>query len=111
MMAQQLAQWAPPDLSKVRRLVMAHKRLKGAPLLLAVYYLSPRARGDISILEVIDSPGTNSIDPDKELFEVTYGSTPSFKMNPGQRLRLVLTNPRELRIAIHQNWPLVREIR
>ena len=110
-MSQQLIEWAPADLPRVRRLVSAHKRIKGGPLLLAVYYESAQAPQDISILEVIDSAGTNSVDPDKELFEVTYGSTPGFQMREGQRLRLVLTNPRELRIAIREGWPKVREIR
>jgi hypothetical protein len=110
-MAQQLAEWAPADLQKVRQLVNEHKRLKGAPLVLALYYVSSRAPKDISILEVIESSGSNSVDPDKELFEVTFDSTPGFQMKDGQRLRLVLTNPRELRVAIRENWPLVREIR
>src|SRR6267142_4930252 len=110
-MPQQLAEWAPADLPKVRQLVNEHRRLKGPPLVLAVYYVSPRAPSDISILEVNESTGSNSVDPDKELFEVIYGSTPGFQMKPKQKVRLVLTTTRELGVASRENWPLVREIR
>ena len=59
-MPQQLEEWAPPDLPKVRQLVKEHKRIKGQPLVLALYYISPRAPKDITLLEVIDNFGSST---------------------------------------------------
>jgi len=110
-MAQQISRWKPEKLSQVQKLVDAHRLLKEEPLLLAIYYGSRRAPDDFSILEVIDNFGSNSVDPDKELFEVTYESSPRFPMREGQQLRLVLTNPRELRVALQEHWALLEEVR
>jgi hypothetical protein len=110
-MAQKLSEWKPEKLAQVQKLVDAHKLLKEEPLLLAIYYTSPRAPDDFSIFEVIENFGSNSVDPDKELFEVTYESSAQFPMHEGQQLRLVLTNPRELQVALQERWALLEEVR
>src|SRR5207248_11117789 len=53
----------------------------------------------------------DEVSPDAQLFEVTFDSTPSFTMEPNQKLHLVLTNPKEFRAALDQHWPTAEEIR
>jgi hypothetical protein len=52
----------------------------------------------------------DSVNPDRELFETTYASTPGFPMVEGQQLHLVLTNQRELDVALSEGWPSVCEV-
>ncbi len=66
---------------------------------------------DIFLFEVFQNFGNAAIDPDRELFEVSYSSTSGFPLQPGQRLRLILTIPEEFAIAARENWPLVTELR
>ncbi|MGB7160912.1 MAG: hypothetical protein WBD40_22815 [Tepidisphaeraceae bacterium] len=80
-------------------------------MLLAIYYEPNRNPGDIFVFEVIDGFGSDTIDEERKLFEVAYASTPSFQMNAGQKLRLILTNPQELAVACRDEWPLLVELR
>ncbi|MCP4247292.1 MAG: hypothetical protein GY778_09620 [bacterium] len=96
---------------QVKDLVGEHKRLKDQPLLLAVYYAPDREPHHVFLLEVIEQLGSNNVDQDRELFEVTYGSTPAFPLASDQRLHLILTNPTELRKALEENWSSVGELR
>jgi hypothetical protein len=103
---------APPALvQQIEALINQHRRLQDEPLLLAIYYEPGRLPQDIFVFEVIDGFGAGSIDPDQELFEVTYNSTPGFPLPPGRRLHLVLTNPQEFAVAAQGNWPLLAELR
>lgn len=101
----------PAHRQKMENLVEQHKEIRDEPLLLAVYYEPERDAGDLFLLEVIDQFGANKVDPDRELFEVTYGSTAGLPLEPGQELHLILTNPAEAVVAFEEGWPLAREIR
>jgi hypothetical protein len=92
-------------------LVDQHRALRDEPLLLAIYYESPRHPHDIFIFEVIDGFGARAIDPTQNLFEVTYNSTSGFPLPAGRQLRMVLTNPQEFAVAARENWPLLEELR
>lgn len=101
----------PPFLAQIEQLVKEHLQLRDEPLLLAVYFEPERNPGDIFLFEVIEGFGAGRIDEDGKLFEVAYGSTPSFPLPPGRRLHLVLTSPEELEAASRDKWPSFEEIR
>jgi len=101
----------PAHRKEMENLVEQHKRIKDEPLLLAVYYEPDRDNGDLFLFEVADGFGSNQIDPDQELFEVTYGATDEFPMETDQKLHLVLANPAEASVAFEEGWPLASEIR
>ena len=97
---------------QVRDLVGQHRKLKDGRLRLAVYFAPPRRpKRDIFVFEVTDGFGGDAIDPQDKLFEFGYGSTPGFPLPVGVNLRMVLTNPTELRHAINHDWKAVRELR
>ncbi len=100
----------PGFAADVQRLVNEHRQFADEPLLLAIYYKPDRELQDIFLFEVVENLG-NGVDPDRELFEVTYSSTSGFPLEPGQKLHLVLTNPQEFETAVRENWPLLRELR
>jgi mRNA-degrading endonuclease RelE of RelBE toxin-antitoxin system len=94
----------------IRRLTDQHRELVDEPLHLAVSYLPTlRDQQHIFLFEVIGSP-EESISPERELFEVIFESTPGFPMGPNEQLHLILTNPRELEIALREGWSLVNEV-
>jgi len=94
--------------AQIRELTKQHRELEDEPLHLAISYAPQRDRQDIFLFEVIG--GTDSIGPDKELFETTFASTPGFPMDAGQQLHLLLTNRCELDMALREGWQSVREI-
>jgi hypothetical protein len=100
----------PHYLRDVERLVDQHKKLD-EPLHLAIYYAPRRHPGDVFLFEIIDRFGDQRVDPDKKLFEFSYGSTPGFPLPNNRSLRLVLTNPREFGFAAKHNWKAIRELR
>jgi hypothetical protein len=110
-MTLQTASWTPDYLSQVENQVENHRAIKAEPLLLAISYAPLRNPGDVFVFEVIENFGSNSIDPDEELFEIAFDSSADFALPAGHRLRLVLTNPVELRAAIRDHWPMVEELR
>lgn len=101
----------PTSQDAITGLVEEHKRLQDEQLRLAIYYAPNREPQDIFLFEVFDGFGANGVDPDKKLFEVAYGARSSFHLDPGQNLRLVVTNPPELGRAMEENWQHVRELR
>lgn len=102
----------PNFLDQVRHLVRQHRALKHEPLRLAVYFAPPRrGKGDIFLFEVIDGFGADGVDPDHKLFEFGYGSTPAFPMRDDLTLRMILTNPTELRVAIRDHWKGIEKLR
>ncbi len=101
----------PGRLQKLQRLVRYHKKMTEEPLLLAVRFTPARNKGDLFVFEIVENFGSNSVDPEKTIFEVSYASTPGFQMRDGQYLHLVLTNPVEFKVAADQNWKAIVELR
>jgi hypothetical protein len=97
----------------LRELVVQHRKLKGQRVILAVYFAPQRKPfEDVCLFEVIEGFGPDEPEPDDaDLFQFGYGSTPGFPLPAGVNLRLVLTNPHELRNAISGNWKAVGELR
>lgn len=94
----------------IRRLTEQHRELEDEPLRLAVSYLpAKRDQEHIFLLEVVGPLG-ESVNSARDLFEATFNSSPGFPMGPNEQLHLILTNPRELRIAMKEGWPLALEI-
>ena len=94
----------------IRRLTEQHRELEDEPLHLALSYLpAQRDQQDIFLFEVVGSPG-ESINPERDLFEATFAATPGFPMRQDEQLHLILTNPRELKIAVRDGWPLANEV-
>lgn len=94
-----------------KQLVAQHRQSKEEPLHLAIYYAPKRHSGDVFLFEVMDGFGGDQVDPDKKLFEFSYGSTAGFPLPPSRNLRLILTNPTEFREAARANWKAVAELR
>jgi hypothetical protein len=94
----------------IRRLTEQHRELVDEPLHLAVSYLpAMRDQQHIFLFEVIGGPG-ESVNPERDLFEAIYETTPGFPMGPNEQLHLILTNPRELEIALREGWSLASEV-
>jgi hypothetical protein len=94
----------------IRHLIEQHRELEDEPLRLAITYLpANRDPQHIFLLEVIHAFG-ESLNPERDLFEVTYEPTPGFPMGPNEQLHLILTNPRELKTALRESWPLAIEV-
>jgi hypothetical protein len=101
----------PTSHDAVEKLVQEHAALADEPLLLAVYYAPDRNPGDIFLFEVFEGFGANGIDEDRRLFEVAYGAKSNFPLEPGQQLRLVLTNVPEFKRAVSEDWEHVQELK
>lgn len=101
----------PQSQTKVEWLARQHLQIADEPLLLAIYFAPEREPQDIFVFEVIEHFGADSVDPDQNLFEITYASGLTFPLSEDQQLHLVLTNPNELEIAFRDGWPLAKEIR
>lgn len=94
----------------IKRLTEQHRELEDEPLHLAVAYLpAKRDQQHIFLFEVIGTPG-ESINLERDLFEATFGATAGFPMAQNEQLHLILTNPRELEIALVQSWPLACQV-
>ncbi len=94
----------------IRRLTEQHRELVDEPLHLAIaYHPALRDGQHIFLFEVIGSPG-ESINPEQDLFEVVYETTAAFPMGPNEQLHLILTNPRELEVALREGWYLAGEV-
>jgi hypothetical protein len=98
----------PQFAEPIRRLTEQHRELKDEPLHLAVSYGPAREQQDIFLFEVIG--GTESINPEGDLFETIFLPASGFPMAPGQKLHLILTNPQELQEGVGKDWPLAKEI-
>jgi hypothetical protein len=92
----------------IRALTEQHRELEDEPLHLALSYGPDRDQEDIFLFEVIG--GTETINPDRDLFETTFESVPGLPTGFRQRLHLVLTNPPELTQALEEGWPLATEV-
>jgi hypothetical protein len=94
----------PDRLEDVERLIEQHRRLDRQQLLLAIYFDCQQDPGSVYLLEVISQFGYDEVSDDRELFEMSYGSTDGFPLPSGSRLDIILTNPVELRAAVEQGW-------
>ena len=94
----------------IHRLTEQHLELVDEPLRLAIFY-HPGARDprDVFLFEVVDGLG-ESVNPDRDLFEVTFASSSGFPMGPNEQLHLILTNVQELEVALREDWPLASEL-
>ncbi len=97
--------------NQVRTFVGEHTALPDGPVHLALYYAPERDPTDVFVLEVLGNFGSGYVDEDKQFFEVAYPATPAFRMPAKSHLRLVLTSPKELRVALKEQWPDVQELR
>lgn len=96
--------------AQLQQLVQQHRDLKDEPLHLALAYAPMRDQQDIFLFEVVSNVAAMVVNPDRELFETVFASTPGFAMNSNQRLHLLLTSPEEFRVAMEENWPSAQEI-
>jgi hypothetical protein len=101
----------PQYLAAVKRLVEQHRKIKDEPLHLAVYFAPKRNPRDVFLFEVIGGFGGEHIDPEKKIFEISFGSTAGFELPPSRHLRLVLTNPVEFAKAVQGKWKGVMELK
>lgn len=97
----------------LRELVAQHCKLKGQRVVLAVYF-NPQRKPfeDVCLFEVIEGFGPDEPDQDDaDLFQFGYGNTPGFPLPEGVNLRMVLTNPSELRRAVTGEWKAIGELK
>jgi hypothetical protein len=100
-----------PSNASLKKVVQEHLKIKDEPLLLAVHYTPPNPGRDIYLFEIAGRFGLETVDPDRKMFEIGYGSTTGFPLAPGQELRLLITNPTEWRTAVDQNWSAIQLLR
>ncbi len=99
------------DEEPIQRLVEDHRQLQDEPLILAMYYDAGDDPKDIYLLEVLDNFGANGINPDRELFELTYWAPNRLEPDSGRSWHLILTNPKEFDTALRENWKHAAAIR
>jgi len=100
----------PKYAAQIKQLAEDHEALKDEPLLLAINYDEPGAKNKIHILEIIENFGVEIDTPDQALFEVEFGSSNDFPLEPTDWLHLVLSNPKEFRTALTEGWPVIQVI-
>jgi DNA-binding transcriptional LysR family regulator len=96
---------------QLRELTERHRELEDEPLHLALAYDPGRDQDDVFVCEVLGNFAGGEANPDGELFEVTFHSTPQFPMAIGRSLHLVLTSLPELQVALAQGWDSAIELR
>ncbi len=95
----------------LHEMIEQHRELNDEPLLLAMIYDPGRESPDIFLFELLEHFGQDLIEPDRTLFEATYGTGLGLPLEPSQKLHLVLTHPEELRVALEQDWDTASEVR
>lgn len=100
----------PLHADDLRRLTDEHLRLQDEPLHLAVVYDPGHGSQDVFLFEVVGGFGGGAVNPDGNLFEVTYGMSSVVSGSNGEQLHLVLTSPEELPVAVREQWPLAVEV-
>ncbi len=95
----------------LEELVKAHQKLKDEPLHLALLLQDPRRPKDLVLFEVIGKFGGGHIDPNKRFVEVAMSANSAVVLPEGGELRLVLTSPEELRVAIDKGWPMLERLK
>ena len=100
----------PRHADDLRRLADEHLLLQDEPLHLAIAYDPGHDPKDVFLFEVVGGFGGGAVNPDGNLFEVTYGTSSGFSSLNGEELHLVLTSPEELPVAVREQWPLALEV-
>lgn len=98
----------PDRLEDVKRLIEQHRQLKHQTLLLAIYFDRREDPDSVYLLEVISQLGYDEVSDDRELFEMSYGSTEGFPVPVGNCLDIILTSAVELRVAAEEGWASLR---
>ena len=88
-----------------------HTQLDEERLLLAIYFSSRDVPEEECLFEVLQNFGYDEVSEDHRLFQIQFGRTANFPLPEGDRLRLFLTNPVELRQALREDWPEVQDLR
>jgi hypothetical protein len=97
--------------ASLREVVAEHARIEDEPLLYAAYVELERDREHVFLFEIADSFVGNGVDPDRELLEVGFRELASMPLASGQMVKLILTNPVEIKAAAEGDWYLMRELR
>lgn len=95
----------------LRRLAEQHRELEDEPLHLALAFDPGRDPDDVFLFELLGHFGGDEINPERELFEVTFDTSRSLPLESGQKLHLILTHPGEFRFALASHWKSADEIR
>lgn len=96
----------------LRSLAKDHlENLKDQPLHLAIVYSLERDPQAIFLFELLSNFGSDAISEDNEFFEVAFESSNSLRLEEGQWLHLVLTNPNEFHHAVEHCWSSAEELR
>lgn len=102
----------PNQLHNLRLIAQAHREQDDEPLLLALYYDDPDFPDYESMLEVYDGYDQNRVSPNKELLTTAFGTAASgFAVVNDVSLRLLITNPAELRVGLDERWLGLRTVR
>ncbi len=104
-------EFAAADEVAVRKLVTQHEKREDEPLHLAILFAPKQRTKDINLFEVLGGFAGGHVDPKKELFQVSFGSTRALPLAVGRDLILTLTSPAELRAAVQGDWKSLRGVR
>lgn len=96
---------------RIQGLADQHKEIKDEPLHLALSFDPGKKTKHIYLFEVVGNFGAGMISPDKEIFEISFGSTDSLPLDPGRELHLWLTSPEEIKVAMAENWPSIQPLK
>ena len=97
----------PDELEALRRLVQEeHTKINDEPLLLAIYYKSALVPEEECLFEVARHFGLDYVSEDREFFQIQFDPSKGLPMAAGHRLRLLLTNSKEMKAAFaqKQSW-------
>jgi hypothetical protein len=97
----------------LRELVQAHQELDAnEPLHLAIAYEPARDQEDVFLFELVGNFGANLVDPDRRFLETTFAGERVFPEGGHvPDLRVLLTSPTELDVALREHWPAAVELR
>ena len=98
------------EVEAIEALIEEHRQFQDEPLLLAMHYDAGADPREIYVLEVMDNFGLNNVNPDRELFELTYWSPNRHEPDAGRSWHLVLTNPKEFAVALREGWDQAKKI-
>ena len=95
----------------LKGVALRHREIEDEPLQLALIYRADGDSANLSLFEVHDNFGRNEVDEDRQFFEFGFGPATSLPLADIQKVRLILTNPVELRVALDEGWPSALEVR
>ena len=102
----------PDELETLRRLVKkGHTKIKDEPLLFAIYYASQLVPDEECLFEVAVNFGLNQISRNCEFFQIQFNPSGELPLQPGHRLRLLLTSEVEMKAAFAHEWPQLEDLK